>query len=84
MRQSNDALANGKYENVQNNSSSVFSFYRKERNNTMLVAVNLADTIQEFEYTDFKHSSLDLLNQKHQLSKINVLQPFQISIWKIN
>jgi glycosidase len=84
LRQSNDALANGKYENVQNNSSSVFSFYRKEGNNTMLVAVNLADTIQEFEYTDFKHSSLDLLNQKHQLSKINVLQPFQISIWKIN
>lgn len=84
LRQSNDALANGKYENVQNNSSSVFSFYRKEGNNTMLVAVNLADTIQEFEYTDFKHSSLDLLNQKNQLSKINVLQPFQISIWKIN
>ncbi len=84
LRQSNDALANGKYENVQNNSSSVFSFYRKEGNNTMLVAVNLADTIQEFEYTDFKHSSLDLLNQKTQLSKINVLQPFQISIWKIN
>lgn len=84
LRQSNDALANGKYENVQNNSSSVFSFYRKEGNNTMLVAVNLADTIQEFEYIDFKHSSLDLLNQKHQLSKINVLQPFQISIWKIN
>jgi glycosidase len=83
LRQSNDALANGKYENVQNNSSSVFSFYRKEGNNTMLVAVNLADTIQEFEYTDFKHSSLDLLNQKHQLSKINVLQPFQISIWRI-
>jgi glycosidase len=83
LRQSNDALANGKYENVQNNSSSVFSFYRKEGNNTMLVAVNLADTIQEFEYTDFKHSSLDLLNQKTQLSKINVLQPFQISIWRI-
>lgn len=84
LRQSNVALANGQYENVQNNSSSVFSFYRKEGNNTILVAVNLADTIQEFEYTDFKHSSLDLLNQKHQLSKINVLQPFQISIWKIN
>ena len=83
IKQSNIALAKGRYENVQNNADSVFSFYRKEGNNTILVAVNLSASIQEFLYSDFKNSTIDILNPKQQLQKTNVMQPFQISIWKI-
>jgi hypothetical protein len=83
IKQSNIALAKGRYENVQNNADSVFSFYRKEENNTILVAVNLSASIQEFLYSDFKNSTIDILNPKQQLQKTNVMQPFQISIWKI-
>jgi alpha-amylase len=83
IKQSNIALAKGRYENVQNNADSVFSFYRKEGNNTILVAVNLSASIQEFVYSDFKNSTIDILNPKQQLQKTNVMQPFQISIWKI-
>jgi hypothetical protein len=61
----------------------VLGAWGKEENNTILVAVNLSASIQEFLYSDFKNSTIDILNPKQQLQKTNVMQPFQISIWKI-
>lgn len=84
IKQHSLALAKGKYETVQNNSTAIFSFYRKEGNETMLVVVNLSDSVQEFVYTNFKQSTTDLLNSKQFLRNRNVLQPYQISIWKID
>ncbi|MEY4432074.1 MAG: hypothetical protein RLZZ44_204, partial [Bacteroidota bacterium] len=84
IKQQSLALAKGKYETVQNNSTAIFSFYRKEGNETMLVAVNLSDSVQEFVYTNFKQSTIDLLNSNQLLQNRNVLQPYQISIWRIN
>lgn len=84
IKQSNPALANGRYENVPNNNNSVFSFYRKEGNNTILITVNLSDTIQEYTFNDFKKSTTNVLDSKQQLQHKNTLKPFQIGIWKLN
>ena len=83
IKQNYSALAEGIYVDVENNNSSIFSFYRKEGNNTMLVTVNLSNKIQEFIFNDFHKSTQDLLELKHQLQNKTFLKPFQISIWKI-
>ena len=83
IKQNYSAIAEGIYVDVENNNSSIFSFYRKEGNNTMLVTVNLSNKIQEFIFNDFHKSTQDLLELKHQLQNKTFLKPFQISIWKI-
>ena len=84
IKQSYEAFVDGKHENVSNNNSQVYSFYRKAGKNTMLVSVNLSDKKQEFVYNNFKKSSPNLLSNNQPLNQKNELNPYQVAIWKID
>jgi alpha-amylase len=83
LKQSYSAFVSGKHENVSNSNSEVYSFYRKEGDNTMLVSVNLSDQTQEFVYGDFRSATPNLMGKNQFLQRKNTLKPFQVSVWKI-
>lgn len=83
LKQIYPAFDIGRYENAPNDNPYIYSFYRKEGNNTMLVSVNLSDKMQEFVFKDFKYAAQNLLDKAQALQQKNTLKPYQISIWKI-
>jgi glycosidase len=52
LRQSNAALAFGKYEDTENNNPNVYSFYRVFKGEKVLVAVNLSNQLQHVQLLD--------------------------------
>jgi glycosidase len=83
LKQIYPAFDVGRYENAPNDNPAIYSFYRKEGTNTMLVSVNLSDKVQEFVYSDFKQSATNIWDTKQKLQHKNIVQPYQISIWKM-
>ena len=83
LKQSNPALANGKYANAMNDNNNVFSFYRIYENRKVLVAVNLSETEQTAKFEEVHKHYTPLLNKdKVQNSSIN-LTPYQIAVFEV-
>jgi glycosidase len=83
LKQSNPALANGKYATAINDNNKVFSFYRKYENRKVLVAVNLSDAEQTAIFEEGYKKYVPLLGKsKVQNSSIN-LSPYEIAVFEV-
>ena len=83
LKQSNPALANGTYENAINDNDNVFSFYRKDENRKVLVAVNLSE---EHQTTKFKEANKNytFLFGKSQVNQRTIqLNPYDVVVIEI-
>jgi glycosidase len=83
LKQSNAALANGKYANAWNNNSHVFSFYRTRNHCKVLVAVNLSDAKQIAVLRDAYKNYIPLLGKNNVTKKTIVLKPYEVAVFKI-
>lgn len=93
VRQSNAALASGKYITLQNDNAEVFSFLRYEGEQAVAVIVNLSNTGQQatvdLSSGKIKPAGIELLygKEKAALAGGNLsirLSPYGISVWKLN
>jgi glycosidase len=83
LKQSNPALAQGRYANLPNNNSQIFSFIRTYENQKVLVAVNLSDVEQTAIFEDGYKKYIPLLGKtKVQNSSIN-LSPYEIIVFEV-
>jgi glycosidase len=86
IRQSNPALAFGKYELADNKNPSVFSFYRIYRNKKVLVAVNLSNKFQKVALGT-NGDKFKIIYGKNYLNNSNKqfgLKAFEVVILNIN
>ncbi|MGZ3755864.1 MAG: alpha-amylase family glycosyl hydrolase [Mucilaginibacter sp.] len=80
LRQSNAALAFGKYELAENSNKNVFSFYRLYKGKKVLVAVNLSNELQTMDLlkSDKKYKTLF---GDHQTNQQEItLKPFAVVV----
>ena len=84
LKQSNPALANGTYENAINDNDNVFSFYRKDENRKVLVAVNLSEEMQTTNFKD-GYKNYTFLFGKSQVNQRTIqLNPYDVVVIEIN
>jgi glycosidase len=81
LRKSNVALSKGKYVYVESNNKDVFSFYRIDKNQRVLVTVNLSNKTQIVKYNNNMKAVKNLLNKNKKLLKTMELKPFEIGVW---
>lgn len=83
LRKSNAALSKGKYVYVESNNKDVFSFYRIDNKQRVLVTVNLSNQTQvERNNNKFIHAK-NLLNKNKKFQKSMSLQAYEIDVWDI-
>jgi glycosidase len=83
LKQSNAALANGKYTNAENDNNKVFSFYRTYNHIKVLVAVNLSDEKQKTVFRDAYKSYIPMFGKNVVKKKIIVLNPYEVAVFEI-
>jgi glycosidase len=81
LRKTNTALSNGYYQYFESNNKDVFSFYRIDKNQRVLVTVNLSNKTQIVKYNNNFKASKNLLNKNKKLLKTMELKPFEIGVW---
>lgn len=84
LRQSNPALSNGKYGNINNDNNYVYSFTRTYKNKQVLIAVNLSEKLQtaKFNINYTKATSIfGEINLKNNSLKLN---PYQVAVFDLN
>ncbi len=83
LKQSQSALATGTYQNARNNNPKVFSFYRVNQDQKVLVVFNLSDEKQVVRMVDNIHRAKSLLAKKDKFEKELTLLPYQFTVWKV-
>ena len=83
LKQSQSALATGTYQNAPNNNPKVFSFYRVNQDQKVLVVFNLSDEKQVVRMVDNIHRAKSLLAKKDKFEKELTLLPYQFTVWKV-
>ncbi len=92
VRQSNAALATGKYQTLPNDNNYVFSFLRYAGNKSVAVVINLSNASQQttidFSSNKIKPAGIRSLygKEKATVSNNNLsvsLSPYSISVWQI-
>jgi glycosidase len=81
LRKNNSALANGDYQYFESNNKDVFSFYRIDKNQRVLVTVNLSNKSQTVKYNNNMKAVKNLLNKNKKFQKTMELKPFEIGVW---
>ena len=83
LKQSNPALAQGRYANLPNNNSQIFSFIRTYENQKVLVAVNLSNEKQKgiFEQ-NFESANLLFGKSKFNMATLE-LAPYEVAVFKL-
>ncbi len=83
LKQSNPALATGKYANAPNDNENVFSFYRIVENRKVLVAVNLSSNTEKAKFED-EHKRYKLLMGTSTIKDQKIeLEPYQIAVLEV-
>ena len=84
LKQSNPALANGKYAPAVNENDKVFSFYRKFENSSVLVAVNLSNDVQIAKFDLLQKKKYVLLMGKSTIQHNAIqLNPYEVVVLEI-
>ena len=86
LRQSNSALAFGKYELAKNKNQNVFSFYRIFKNNKVLVAVNLSNQFQKVVLAT-NGKKFNIIYGKNYLNNTSQqfgLKAFEVMVLRLN
>lgn len=83
LKQSNPALAFGNYSNAVNNNDQVFSFLRKYKNQTVLVAVNLSGDVQNAILKEGFTKYLPLFGNSKVQHKTIHLNPYQVFVFAV-
>jgi glycosidase len=81
VKKANVALSKGKYVYVESNNKDVFSFYRIDKNQRVLVTVNLSNKTQIVKYNNNMKAGKNLLNKNKKFQKTMELKPYEIGIW---
>lgn len=83
LKQGNPALAVGRHENAANNNPSVYSFYRKHKNTTALVVVNLSGEAQNALFQEHYKSYKPIFGQSRVQNKSIELKPFEVVVFEV-
>ncbi len=83
LKQSNPALAFGKYAGAINDNDNVFSFYRKFENRKVLVAVNLSGEIQTAKFQKVHSNYMILLGKSKIRNNAIQLSPFEVAVFEV-
>jgi alpha-amylase len=91
LKKSTPALANGKYQSIANDNEQVLTFIRYTERETVLVVVNLADTLQRTsidlsQKAKFKSASSLIEEKSTPLSKNTFtihLKPYEVEVFKL-
>jgi alpha-amylase len=83
LKQSNAALAQGKYANAPNSNSQVFSFYRMFETEKVLVAVNLSNEMQEANFKIDFNNYRTLFGKTNLKEKTLQLSPYEVVVLKL-
>jgi glycosidase len=81
LRKTNSALSNGDYQYFESNNKNVFSFYRIDNKQRVLVTVNLSNKTQIVKYNNNMKAVKNLLNKNKKFQKTMELKPYEIGIW---
>jgi glycosidase len=83
LKQSNAALAQGKYANAPNSNSQVFSFYRMFETEKVLVAVNLSNEMQAANFKVGFNNYRTLFGKTNLKEKTLQLSPYEVVVLKL-
>ncbi|MBO0931624.1 alpha-amylase family glycosyl hydrolase [Fibrella aquatilis] len=82
LKQSNPALATGRYENADNTNASIYGFYRTTGASRVLVLVNLSDQPQQTTLTGRSRPYKTLLGPAIGLQRAR-LAPYEVGVWEV-
>ncbi|MEP6514107.1 MAG: alpha-amylase family glycosyl hydrolase [Parafilimonas sp.] len=91
LRKENTALQSGTYQTFANNNDNVFSFLRSDKNETLIVVINLSADTQPmtFDFTGTKIFKASQIMSIYEIGKKTIsslstlsLQPYEVQIWK--
>ena len=83
LKQSHPALADGTYENVQNNNSKILSFYRIDKSQKVLVVFNLSNESQFVKFDTKIQNPMNLIDKRIKFGKELMLNPYQFMVWQV-
>ncbi|HRX92628.1 MAG TPA: alpha-amylase family glycosyl hydrolase [Chitinophagaceae bacterium] len=83
FRKSQPALSSGKFQNAENSNDQVLSFFRGEKKNRVLVAVNLSDKDQSAVLLSDKAKYKNIFGKGRIKRDTILLQPYSIGVWKM-
>ena len=83
LKQSHPALADGTYENVQNNNSKILSFYRIDKSQKVLVVFNLSNESQVVKFDTKIQNPMNLIDKRIKFGKELMLNPYQFMVWQV-
>ena len=83
LKQSNAALAQGKYTNLSNNNSHIFSFIRTYKNEKLLVAVNLSNETQQGIFQQDYEKSVSLFGKSRFNKATLQMTPYEVVVFKV-
>ncbi|MFY8108304.1 MAG: hypothetical protein ACOVO9_04895, partial [Bacteroidia bacterium] len=83
LRKRNVALSKGKYVYVESNNKDVFSFYRIDNKQRVLVTVNLSNQTQVVTNNNKYINAKNLLNKNKKFQKSMSLKPYEIDVWEL-
>ena len=83
LKQSNTALAIGKYANLPNNNSQIFSFIRIYKNQKVLVVVNLSGETQKGIFKQNFDTSHLLFGKSKFNNTALQLAPYEVAVFDV-
>ena len=83
LRQSNPALANGSYKIAINDNDYIFSFFRKNNDSKVLVAVNLSGELQTARFNYVNNNCTVLFGKIQSYNKTIQLNPYEVLVFEI-
>ncbi len=83
VRKSSAVLSHGTYQNAGNDNAYIYSFYRKLGKKTLLIAVNLSNSLQMATFTEVHNKHIALYGNAKINQNTATLNPYQIVIWDV-
>ncbi|GAB2575234.1 alpha-amylase family glycosyl hydrolase [Spirosoma areae] len=84
IKQRSPALANGRYENAENDNKNVYSFRRVNGTEKVLVVVNLSDQVQKATVSTRIKRHQNLLGKPKRSGQAIELNPYEVVVWVVN
>ncbi|MEZ0608181.1 alpha-amylase family glycosyl hydrolase [Fibrella sp. WM1] len=83
LKQSNPALANGRYENAPNDNPSVYSFRRILGSDKVLIVANLSNQVQKAKVPNQLKATRRLMGDARIEGKAIALKPYELGVWAL-
>jgi glycosidase len=83
LRKQHTALSFGTYQNAENNSEQVLSFYRVYKKEKILIVANLSDEKQVVQFSDQIKKAKNLRTKNEKFNQELMMEPFEVLVFQV-